>query len=125
MFLENEGWNLCPVKANFTITNLHEFRFIRLTGLNQSASQSNQSSPSIRIGDKGSFFNKFGDHGSPFDRRMDEEDGEDVIGTNGVDDIDDHSHGNDESDDSDVPDELKQDFIDELTEGKPTKRYSS
>ena len=39
-----------------------------------------------------------------------------------VEDIDDDSHGNNDSDDSDVPDELKQDFIDELTEEKPTKR---
>ncbi|XP_071803209.1 syndetin-like isoform X1 [Asterias amurensis] len=121
MFLENEGWELCPVKANFTITNLHEFRFIRLTGLTQSGDQGNQSSPSISIGGKGGYFSRFWDEGSPFDRRMDEDENEDVIGTNGVDDVDDTSLGNEESDDSDVPDELKQDFIDELTQGKLTK----
>ncbi|XP_022109307.1 syndetin-like [Acanthaster planci] len=121
MFLENEGWELCPVKPNFTITNLHEFRFVRLTGLTPSTDRSNPSSPSIQSQAKDSFFNRFGDHGSPFDRRMDEEEGEEVIGTNGVEDIDDESHGNEDSDDSDVPDELKQDFIDELTEEKPMK----
>ena len=84
MFLENEGWELCPVKANFTITNLHEFRFIRLTGLTQSGDSANQSSPSISIGGKGGYFSRFWDEGSPFDRRMDEDENEDVIGTNGV-----------------------------------------
>ncbi|XP_038044483.1 syndetin-like [Patiria miniata] len=121
MFLENEGWELCPVKANFTITNLHEFRFVRLTSMAPRGDSSNQSSPSTRSGTRDSFFNRFGDHGSPFDQRMDDEEAEDMIGTNGVEDIDDESHGNDDSDDSDVPDELKQDFIDELTEEKPTR----
>ncbi|CAB4017531.1 syndetin isoform X2, partial [Paramuricea clavata] len=29
MFLENEVWELCPVKANFSLVNLQEFKFLR------------------------------------------------------------------------------------------------
>ncbi|PIK37173.1 putative coiled-coil domain-containing protein, partial [Apostichopus japonicus] len=29
MFMENEGWRICPVKSNFTHLNLQEFRFLR------------------------------------------------------------------------------------------------
>lgn len=102
MFLENEGWELCPVKANFTALNLHEFRSLRQTAtINPSAGKSatngggqgfvlpSGASPS-RAGGVGraaaalGFFTKYGAQGSPFDKEVEVEDAEDVIATNGV-----------------------------------------
>ena len=81
MFLENEGWELCPVKSNFTALNLHEFRNLAINQPNKGV----QASPSPKRGHtRSGFFTKYGDQGSPFDREVEDEEGEDVIATNGV-----------------------------------------
>ncbi|XP_035688646.1 syndetin-like isoform X2 [Branchiostoma floridae] len=136
MFLENEAWELCPVKSNFTILNLQEFKFLRRSGLVKklsSAMSSPQSSPAKlaetrdRPGDAPQgFFVRYGDHGNPFDVHQDEDDGEDVMATNGYDEDEkeENTYADDDSDDSDVPEELKQDFVDEKTGETPVRRDS-
>ncbi|CAH1237851.1 VPS50 [Branchiostoma lanceolatum] len=140
MFLENEAWELCPVKSNFTILNLQEFKFLRRSGLVKmklsSTMASPQSSPAklaenrdrlteTRDAPQG-FFVRYGDHGNPFDVHQDEDDGEDVMATNGYDDEEkeENTYADDDSDDSDVPEELKQDFVDEKTGEAPVRRDS-
>ncbi|XP_072029065.1 syndetin-like isoform X2 [Amphiura filiformis] len=124
MFLENEGWELCPVRANFTALNLHEFRYLRQAGISQPGKGAPASpSPKRDHCTRSGYFTKYGAQGSPFDREMDDEEGEDVIATNGYEDEERDSQGN-ESDDSDVPDELKQEYIDEHTEDQQHARSS-
>ncbi|KAL4225130.1 hypothetical protein ACF0H5_015823 [Mactra antiquata] len=116
MFLENEGWELCPVKSSFHIQNLVEFKFLKQmtsqskVSTNQNGSKDNfdQSESSVR---RCKYFEEYSGKTTPFDVQTDNDDNEDVFAGAG-DDISD----NDNSDsDSDVADELKQDYIDELT----------
>ncbi|XP_033120612.1 syndetin-like [Anneissia japonica] len=117
IFLENEGWELCPVRVNFSIHHLQEFKFMQL--LNSQRTEDNM----LEI-DKlqMNVFKRF-ETGSPFDRQI-LDDTEDVIQTVEMNNGDGGHSSNDDSD-SDVPDELKQDFIDEQTGENPTKRKLS
>ncbi|XP_014680060.1 PREDICTED: syndetin-like, partial [Priapulus caudatus] len=44
MFVENEGWEPCPVKASFSILHLQEFKFLRASPLLQQQQQQQQGS---------------------------------------------------------------------------------
>ncbi|XP_064613648.1 LOW QUALITY PROTEIN: syndetin-like [Liolophura sinensis] len=148
MFLENEGWEICPVKSNFTILQLLEFRFMRnwsdpskpstVNGLGASTPSkssntmattttvtvpdSAMSMPTSTSKPENGYFQKFKGDGNPFDIQKDEEEHEDVLATNGMDDSG-FGYKDDSDSDSDVPDELKQEFIDELAgETTPAKR---
>ncbi|XP_071949997.1 syndetin-like [Antedon mediterranea] len=114
IFLENEGWELCPVKVNFSIHHLQEFKFMHLLN-----AQRNEDDILENEMKQTNVFKRF-ETGSPFDRQT-LDDTEDVIQapnmSNGKD-----SNSNDDDSDSDIPDELKQDYIDEQTGENPTKR---
>ncbi|XP_041367289.1 syndetin-like [Gigantopelta aegis] len=127
MFLENEGWELCPVKSNFSILQLLEFRFMRNWQNKIPAIQSPESDGLILSIDvpnnpnNSGYFTRFLINGNPFDTQQDEEEKEDVF--SGAGDNDHDGYGDSDSD-SDVPDELKQDYIDELTGETRSHRYT-
>lgn len=131
MFLENEGWALCPVKKNFTIFQLMEFRFLNIIkhSHQQSSFNSPISSPSskaetAKLTDE-SFFEKYYDGGNPFDiNQTDIDEIEDVLPVNESDANVTYNEDS-ESDDSDVPEELKRDYVDEQTGELPvTTKHS-
>ncbi|XP_070199146.1 syndetin-like [Littorina saxatilis] len=132
MFLENEAWELCPVKSNFNTLQLMEFRFMRnLRNKGQVSTLANSSPDSegkltldASEGEGQGYFQRYAE-GSPFEGQQEEEENEDVF--SGTGDLED-GYGDSDSD-SDIPDELKQDYIDELTgethSYKGTGRHSS
>ncbi|XP_041478383.1 syndetin-like [Lytechinus variegatus] len=124
MFLENEGWEMCPVKSNFSFQSLHEFRFLREydtvtsnTGSRVDGRGTVLTSPTGR-----GFFSKYAEQGSPFDKQFASDEEEDEATANGPEN--ERFLGYEDSDDSDVPDELKQDYVDEKTGEQPVKRNS-
>uniref|UniRef100_A0A3P8YYK3 VPS50 EARP/GARPII complex subunit n=1 Tax=Esox lucius TaxID=8010 RepID=A0A3P8YYK3_ESOLU len=125
MFLENETWELCPVKTNFNIAQLHEFRFMGQCR-SPSVSPSRQVLPGPGPEDR-SLFEQFSREGNPFERQIDnkEEETENVLASNGYESDElEKSVYQDYDSDSDVPDELKQDYVDEQTGDVPLKSAS-
>ncbi|KAK6327847.1 hypothetical protein J4Q44_G00034930 [Coregonus suidteri] len=120
MFLENETWELCPVKSNFNITQLHEFKFL---GQYRSPSVSpNRQVLSSQDQEVLSLFEHFSQEGNPFERHIDNEETEDVLASNGCESDElERCVYQDYDSDSDVPDELKQDYVDEQTGDIPLK----
>ncbi|GAB1605109.1 syndetin-like isoform X2 [Argonauta hians] len=123
MFLENEGWELCPVRSNFNLLQLLEFRFMQNLTLNPSSnsvSGGGGGGGGIAGGqlldvkeEVGDYFSNSDEKKNPFDLQSEEDEQEDVFTrTLDHDDLD-GSAGSDS--DSDIADELKQDFIDEHT----------
>ncbi|XP_053084391.1 syndetin isoform X2 [Pangasianodon hypophthalmus] len=124
MFLENETWELCPVKSNFSITQLHEFKFM---GQCRSPSVSPSRQPASSDPDELSLFEQYIQGGNPFEMQIDnkEEESEDVLASNGYESEElEKSVYQDYDSDSDVADELKQDFVDEQTGDVPNKSVS-
>ncbi|GFO41646.1 coiled-coil domain containing 132 [Plakobranchus ocellatus] len=120
MFLENEAWEICPVKSNFNILQLMEFRFMRKWANSRHMIPDGE----VRIGEEemqqdgendqeeNSYFSQYmSDDNNPFDKPVEEEENEDVF--SGVGEAD-STYGDSDSD-SDIPDELKKDYIDEIT----------
>ncbi|XP_077867411.1 syndetin-like, partial [Saccoglossus kowalevskii] len=132
MFLENEAWELCPVKSSFSILNLQEFKFLRKT-TNLNTSKEDVSSPfhspskQQQQQQDGHYFIRFSQFGNPFEMQIEEDDGEDVMATNGYESDGEKivNENEEDSDDSDIPDELKQDYVDEQTGELPLRRNSS
>lgn len=127
MFLENETWELCPVKSNFSIAQLHEFKFMG-QGRSPSVSPSRQALSGPGAGQDGlSLFDQFHLEGNPFEMHIDnkEEETEDVLASNGYesDELEKNVYQDYDSD-SDVADELKQDYVDEQTGDAPLKSAS-
>lgn len=125
MFLENEGWELCPIRSNFNLLQLLEFRFMQnwsqnSSGVNSPAKMDAKQETKPNLG-TGYFFN-FEEKCNPFDLQPEEEEQEDVFAKSM--DRDGFDDGSIESDsDSDVPEELKQEYIDEHTgETQPNHR---
>ncbi|XP_030056373.1 syndetin isoform X2 [Microcaecilia unicolor] len=119
MFLENETWELCPVKSNFIILQLHEFKFL---GQSQSPSVSPSKHPSSAT----SLFEQYCNGGNPFEIQADKDDEtEDVLAANGYesDELEKSAYQEYDSD-SDVPEELKRDYVDEQTGDAPVKSVS-
>ncbi|XP_076034971.1 vacuolar protein sorting 50 isoform X2 [Oratosquilla oratoria] len=120
MFLENEAWEVCPVRTSFTIYQLVEYRFLKTSSGGKDASlyTSPASSPVKRSGGNGieklDYFEVYKEDGTPFDLGVDETMEEDIMATG------DTLHELNVSDDSDddIPEELKQDYVDEQT-GEP------
>lgn len=77
-----------------------------------------------QFGEKTEFFKKYSSSGSPFDFQPDDDEGEDVLEVNGFGEerSDRRMVSNDTDSDDDIPDELKQDFIDERTGEQPQKK---
>ncbi|KAL3044001.1 hypothetical protein OYC64_003772 [Pagothenia borchgrevinki] len=126
MFLENETWELCPVKSNFNISQLHEFKFMgqcRSPSVSPSRQAVSSSSPAQ---DELSLFQQFLQEGNPFELPTEkEEETEDVLASNGYesDELEKNVYQDYDSD-SDVPEELKQDYVDEQTGDAPLKSAS-
>ncbi|KAG1650359.1 Syndetin [Nymphon striatum] len=119
IFLENEGWKPCPVKSNFSILKLTEFKFITNHGF-QAPSMSSSFSEESKVTE--GYFVKYIKEGNPFDiENKKEDDDEDFYEDNKFNyDVDELGS---ESDDSDIADELKKDYVDEKTGELPTRRY--
>ncbi|GFG36817.1 hypothetical protein Cfor_08649 [Coptotermes formosanus] len=126
IFLEHESWEMCPVKPDFTILQLQEFRSLRnvlkrwkpegdsvnrgqtsVSSPDCSSSNHSQDGSSITSG----YFTRYCDSGSPFDVGLDEVQEEDILVNCGVRD-EPSGYFSDESDE-DIPEELKKDFVDE------------
>ncbi|KAG9279790.1 syndetin isoform X1 [Astyanax mexicanus] len=124
MFLENETWELCPVKSNFSIAQLHEFKFM---GQCRSPSVSPSRQPTSSEPVELSLFEQFVQGGNPFEMQIDnkEEETEDVLASNGYesDELEKNVYQDYDSD-SDVAEELKQDYVDEQTGDVPAKSVS-
>ncbi|XP_069372330.1 syndetin isoform X1 [Paralichthys olivaceus] len=127
MFLENETWELCPVKSNFNIAQLHEFKFMGQCR-SPSVSPSRQAvSSTTPAQDELSLFQQYLQEGNPFEMHMEqkEEETEDVLASNGYESDElEKSVYQDYDSDSDVAEELKQDYVDEQTGDAPLKSVS-
>ncbi|XP_078519783.1 syndetin [Lissotriton helveticus] len=124
MFLENETWELCPVKYNFSILQLHEFKFL---GHSRSPSVSPSKQSSAAASTVLSLFEQYCDDGNPFEIQVDNKDDEteDVLASNGYESDElEKSAYQDYDSDSDVAEELKRDFVDEQTGDVPVKSVS-
>ncbi|KAL7636151.1 UNVERIFIED_CONTAM: hypothetical protein RMT77_012908 [Armadillidium vulgare] len=112
MFLENEGWEICPVKYNFHINQLVEYRFLKEDF--GAKLHTPLSSPRKEVEPlKKNLFEMF-DEGSPFDSIN-----EDCIEENIMaDEVTENALSEDDSDDE-LSEELKRDFVDEQTGEKP------
>lgn len=122
MFLENEGWEMCPVKSNFTYLRLLEFKFMKRwnKSLDNSPTNQNKGEASLTSDNKVVYFRDFSDGTTPFDIHPDDDENEDVFSYS----FESGGEGNDSDSDSEIPDELKQDYIDELTgEARSHRHY--
>uniref|UniRef100_A0A3P9N3P9 VPS50 subunit of EARP/GARPII complex n=1 Tax=Poecilia reticulata TaxID=8081 RepID=A0A3P9N3P9_POERE len=127
MFLENETWELCPVKSNFNIAQLHEFKFMgqcRSPSVSPSRQAASSAGPALK---ELSLFQQYHQDGNPFEMHIEhkEEETEDVLASNGYESDElEKSVYQDYDSDSDVADELKQDYVDEQTGDAPLKSVS-
>lgn len=125
IFLENETWEVCPVKPIFTILQLQEFKSLRSIlknfklrpplGNGYSTNSTDCSSTHSQDGSSITghlYFVRYAENGTPFDTGLDETIIEEDIlaGEN-----DGSGYFSEESDDE--PEELKQDFVDEYGDG--------
>ncbi|KAG9476344.1 hypothetical protein GDO78_003085 [Eleutherodactylus coqui] len=124
MFLENETWELCPVKSSFSILQLHEFKC-----LGQSRSPSMSPSKQATSADAAvvSLFEQYTSGGNPFEIQcvLKDDETEDVLAANGYesDELEKSAYQEYDSD-SDVAEELKRDYVDEQTGDAPSKSIS-
>ncbi|XP_057683765.1 syndetin isoform X2 [Corythoichthys intestinalis] len=126
MFLENETWELCPVKSNFNISQLHEFKFMdQCRSPSLSPSRKDESTANL-IQEELSLFQQYLQEGNPFEMHIEqkEEETEDVLASGYESDELEKSAYQDYDSDSDVPEELKQDYVDEQTGDVPLKSVS-
>uniref|UniRef100_A0A663DSC1 VPS50 subunit of EARP/GARPII complex n=1 Tax=Aquila chrysaetos chrysaetos TaxID=223781 RepID=A0A663DSC1_AQUCH len=124
MFLENETWELCPVKSSFSILQLHEFKFMEQS---RSPSVSPSKQPASAISTTVTLFEQYCNGGNPFEIQADSKDDEteDVLASNGYESDEQEKSAYQEYDsDSDVPEELKRDYVDEQTGDVPVKSVS-
>ncbi|XP_004602239.1 syndetin [Sorex araneus] len=124
MFLENETWELCPVKSNFSILQLHEFKFMeqsRSPSVSPSKQSASSTSKTVTL------FEQYCSGGNPFEIQSNhkDEETEDVLASNGYESDEQEKSAYQEYDsDSDVPEELKRDYVDEQTGDAPVKSVS-
>ncbi|XP_023562302.1 syndetin [Octodon degus] len=124
MFLENETWELCPVKSNFSILQLHEFKFMEQS---RSPSVSPSKQPVTTSSKTVTLFEQYCNGGNPFEIQTNhkDEETEDVLASNGYESDEQEKSAYQEYDsDSDVPEELKRDYVDEQTGDAPVKSVS-
>ncbi|XP_067147787.1 syndetin isoform X2 [Apteryx mantelli] len=124
MFLENETWELCPVKSSFSILQLHEFKFMEQS---RSPSVSPSKQPASAISTAATLFEQYCSGGNPFEIQANSKDDEteDVLASNGYESDEQEKSAYQEYDsDSDVPEELKRDYVDEQTGDAPVKSVS-
>ncbi|KAI8780481.1 syndetin-like [Biomphalaria glabrata] len=116
MFLENEAWEMCPVRSNFNILHLVEFRFMRKWANSRHMIPENELTTEDKCEslttdqESKSYFSCYLEEGNPFDKQFEEEEKEDVFSALL------ETDGELLSDsDSDVAEDLKKDYIDEIT----------
>ncbi|XP_012257416.2 syndetin [Athalia rosae] len=121
IFLENDGWELCPVKTSFVVTQLQEFKSLK-TVLNSckprcgpdESNLSQDGSSAI-----GGLVQRYLENGmTPFDVILDETADEDILANIG----DAPSGYFSEDSDDDIPEELKCEFVDEHDQTKLGKK---
>ncbi|KAG7197018.1 hypothetical protein KM043_017553 [Ampulex compressa] len=121
IFLENDGWELCPVKPNFMATQLQEFNGLKFS-LNNSKAWNSLDSANISESDNPlgvEWLQKYLEGGtSPFFIGLDDTMDEDILVNNEDGTL---AYFSDESDD-DIPEELKHDYVDESDHGKSNKK---
>lgn len=121
IFLENETWEVCPVKPTFDILQLQEFKSIKsilknyktLSHINSYITSESNSSNNSQDGSSviGNYFTRYAEHGTPFDTKLDETIIEEDILVNMCDEASGYF-----SEESDESDELKKDFVDEYVD---------
>uniref|UniRef100_A0A8C6XXV7 VPS50 subunit of EARP/GARPII complex n=1 Tax=Naja naja TaxID=35670 RepID=A0A8C6XXV7_NAJNA len=124
MFLENETWELCPVKSSFSILQLHEFKFMAQS---RSPTVSPSKQPALETEGDLTLFEQYCNGGNPFEIQANNKDDEteDVLASNGYESDEQEKSAYQEYDsDSDVPEELKRDYVDEQTGDAPVKSVS-
>ncbi|KAL6266883.1 hypothetical protein P5V15_003711 [Pogonomyrmex californicus] len=120
MFLEHDGWELCPVKSDFMATQLLEFRSLK-PSLNNCKAWNSLDSSTLSDSDNstGIDLQKYLEGGSsPFTVGLDDTMDEDILIN---DDVEQPAYFSDESDE-DIPDELKHEYVDELDYTKSNKK---
>ncbi|KAG8138985.1 hypothetical protein E2320_001777, partial [Naja naja] len=82
MFLENETWELCPVKSSFSILQLHEFKFMAQS---RSPTVSPSKQPALETEGDLTLFEQYCNGGNPFEIQANNKDDEteDVLASNG------------------------------------------
>ncbi|XP_033208336.1 syndetin isoform X2 [Belonocnema kinseyi] len=121
IFLENDGWELCPVKPTFVATQLQEFKSLKpiLNSFkNWNASESSSLSENENCVTNGWLQRCLDGGTSPFDVGLDETMDEDILANTG-DDI--SGYFSDDSDE-DIPEELRHDYVDESDHAKVIKK---
>ncbi|CAK1550197.1 unnamed protein product [Leptosia nina] len=118
LFLENEGWEQCPVKSTFTLLNLQEFKqFKRYFKPKNDIGTSSQSSSSVHSLDNSVYISKYFNETTrtPFEMfRNENVTNDDIFG------LEPESEVSEESDDE--PEELKRDFVDDAdVQNSPSK----
>ncbi|XP_046842734.1 syndetin-like [Xenia sp. Carnegie-2017] len=127
MFLENEVWELCPVKANFSLVILQEFRFLKKI-YNSGKGHRRTDSGNIKS-EMSELLQSLYFRFNSFDEQKTEDESEDLLSNTGGDVNDNHNEDedddyDDDDDDDDIPEELKLDYVDEKT-GEHSPRSSS
>ncbi|CAG4959137.1 unnamed protein product [Colias eurytheme] len=124
LFLENEGWEQCPVKSTFTLLNLQEFKqfkryFKAKSDVVMKSSQSDATS-SVHSQDDSVYISKYFTQKTsrtPFEIfRNDNITNDDIFG------LEPESDPSDESDEE--PDELRRDFVDDADRNDVTNQMS-
>lgn len=120
IFLENESWEICPVKPTFHILQLQEFKGLRhalrtnYVPTSPDCSSSNHSQDGSSI--IGNYFIRFAEHGTPFDARLNETIiDEDILVTG------DEASGYFSEDSEEEAEELRRDFVDEYADEQHQK----
>ncbi|XP_071454406.1 syndetin [Hetaerina americana] len=123
IFLENEGWEICPVRPSFSILQLREYRCLRSHFHSQSSlgtsdvggAETSFNSPVAKHGmEEDGYFSKYASasNGTPFDEDSfaDEAQDEDILLDKGESSV----YWSDESEeDEDIPEDMKRDLVDE------------
>ncbi|XP_061725447.1 syndetin [Cydia pomonella] len=126
LFLENEGWEQCPVKSTFTLLNLQEFKkfkkylnpnfdtsISKVSTLSDGTSSVHSQDDSVYIA---KYFNQKTTH-TPFEIfRSDNVTNDDIFG------LEPEIDGSDTSDDE--PEELKRDFVDDDAKSPSKVKHS-
>ncbi|KAH1011506.1 hypothetical protein HUJ04_000858 [Dendroctonus ponderosae] len=123
IFMENEMWEICPVKPTFNVVQLQEFRSVRSALKNyKNPSQISPTMPvySTNSADcsschsqdgssiTGNYFIRYADHGTPFDTGLDDTViDEDILA------VDNEGSGYFSDDSEEESEELRKDFVDE------------
>lgn len=120
IFLENESWEICPVKTTFELLQLQEFKGMRYLLKNYrnvavtvapnspDCSSSNHSQDGSSI--VGNYFIRYAERGTPFDSRLDETMVEEDILMTGDEDYGFSDESEEESE------ELRRDYVDEYAD---------